>query len=420
MKKNVLWISNIPTKAFSKVLKSDFNGLWIETLIPFFEKTNDFNLMIVTIGTTSKPILFEQNGIKYCLLPGNSSFKYNKTYKDSIKDWEFVYNNFPPDLLFLWGSECIPSVYAVRFFKTKNIPIALFVQGILNSINRHKNGKISFFDKIMSFSIRDLIKFDFWPFNTFSSIKSINNERYIFNNCNSFFIENNWARDEINKIINYKIKDFYFIELPINEIFFLKHNNRPLSNTKYLKLLSLSINTPLKGCHVVIKAAKLLKDKGIDFKISFTGRNPFHVPFYKTTWYQNYIKRIIKENGLMSQINFLGTLNQIDYAKELMNSNYFISASFCENHSSSVKEAIAVGKPVLSTNVGGISQYFVSGYNGLFFHTNDEYDLTKKIISFINENYPSKSNKINISKSPFYNEIIFEKMVDYYNKILKK
>jgi glycosyltransferase involved in cell wall biosynthesis len=91
-----------------------------------------------------------------------------------------------------------------------------------------------------------------------------------------------------------------------------------------------------------------------------------------------------------------------------------------ENHSSSIKEAMLLGLPVLTTDVGGIKEYFSNNKNGYFFKTNDEKDLSEKIIylfdhrdkliEFSNE---SKKYKVN-------NEEIFKYLIDIYSKIDKK
>jgi glycosyltransferase involved in cell wall biosynthesis len=418
MKQKILWITNIPTQNFVELTNLKSNGLWIDTLIPFFEKSQEFDIAIATIGKTKKILRKKISRVEYYLLPGDNSFHYKRSNKKSLKDWEEVFNSFQPNIVMIWGTECLHSRNAVKISLLNKIPFVVFVQGILSTIYKQKFGKVNLLTRIKSFSVRDFIKLSFSPFTNFDEIKKVKNEAYILNNSNGIIVENNWSKNTIVDILSDKFKVFYNLNLPVNNLF-MNSKSSFNSNFNELKIFSISISNPSKGPHILIKAANTLTIRKIPFHIYFTGKDPHRLIFYRRTWFQNYIIKLIKEFDLGNNISFTGEVPQNELLKLLTSSSIFVSPSFVENHSSSIKEAMLLGLPVLTTDVGGIKEYFTNNKNGYFFETNNEKDLSEKIIflfdhrdklmEFSNE---SKKYKVN-------NEEIFKYLVDIYSKIDK-
>jgi glycosyltransferase involved in cell wall biosynthesis len=419
MKQKILWITNIPTKNFVEFTNVKSNGLWIDTLIPFFEKSEEFEIAIAAIGKTKKILRKKISQIEYYLLPGDNSFHYKRSNKKSFQDWEEVFKSFQPNIVMIWGTECLHSRNAVKISLLKKIPFIVFVQGILSTIYKYKFGKVSLLTRIKSFSIRDVIKLSFSPFSNFDEIKKLKNEAYILNNSNGIIVENNWSKDIIIKLLSDKFKVFFNLNLPVNDLFMNSNSSFNLNFNKFI-ISSISISNPSKGPHLLIQAANTLKIRKIPFHIYFTGKDPHRLISYRRTWFQNYIIKLIKDFDLRNNITFTGELSQNELIKLLKSSSIFVSPSFVENHSSSIKEAMLLGLPVLTTDVGGIKEYFSNNKNGYFFKTNDEKDLSEKIIylfdhrdkliEFSNE---SKKYKVN-------NEEIFKYLIDIYSKIDKK
>ena len=67
------------------------------------------------------------------------------------------------------------------------------------------------------------------------------------------------------------------------------------------------------------------------------------------------IKKKYKKEVDFQDIEFLGKLTADNLVKQLCNSNFYIHPSYIENSPNSVCEAMALGMPVIATNVGGIN-----------------------------------------------------------------
>ena len=83
-----------------------------------------------------------------------------------------------------------------------------------------------------------------------------------------------------------------------------------------------------------------------------------------------------------------------------------------------ILEAMRVGMPVISTNVGGIKEQVIDGDNGYLVNVNDIEDLLLKIKIFY-EN-PELVKTMGIESNRIFNEkFLMKKMIMQYNSILK-
>jgi len=69
---------------------------------------------------------------------------------------------------------------------------------------------------------------------------------------------------------------------------------------------------------------------------------------------------------------------------QLCNSNFYIHPSYIENSPNSVCEAMALGMPIISTNVGGINSLINDKFEGLLVQEGEPYSLAAAIIELIN------------------------------------
>jgi len=157
---------------------------------------------------------------------------------------------------------------------------------------------------------------------------------------------------------------------------------------------------PLKGLHIAIEALKILKRDYPLSKIYITGESPLEVPFYKITSYQKYIKKLILSNNLADDIIFLGTLNEKCMCNQYLKSNVFVSCSSIENSSNAIGEALALGMPIVASDVGGTKDYITHQVNGFLYQADAPYMLAFYISKCFNNLY-CKYNPLNIIKEKF-------------------
>lgn len=127
---------------------------------------------------------------------------------------------------------------------------------------------------------------------------------------------------------------------------------------------------PIKGFDRLIRAAKIVRDRGYKFKIYLAGTGPE----------EQTLKNMIQEYGLKDYIALLGFIkNPYPLMK---NSDAFIMSSVSEALPTVLCEAMILGVPSLVTNCSGCRGLVDSGEFGLMAEQDDD-DLAEKMILYM-------------------------------------
>lgn len=97
----------------------------------------------------------------------------------------------------------------------------------------------------------------------------------------------------------------------------------------------------------------------------------------------HHCKALVKELGLEDTVEFTGFLNKAALVEKSKDCNIFINTTNFDNTPVSVVEAMALGLPVITTNVGGIPDLIDHEINGLVIEPRNEqafYDSIKRVM----------------------------------------
>lgn len=100
--------------------------------------------------------------------------------------------------------------------------------------------------------------------------------------------------------------------------------------------------------------------------------------------------RFVKNNNV--EVLFTGKLSKEEWIELSKEYNMFINTTHFDNTPISVIEAMALGLPVISTNVGGIPFLLEHDFSALLINDNDVEDMTNQIIRLMKE--PKLAQKI--------------------------
>jgi len=136
-----------------------------------------------------------------------------------------------------------------------------------------------------------------------------------------------------------------------------------------------------------------------------------------TKEYKSNLKTLIQELGLSNKIIFTGYIKQRDLPKYYSVASIFISPSHMETAPLAIREAIAIGVPVVAVNVGGTSEYVRDGLDGILISAVNEKQIADAVIKLL--------LKVNIkraktSKKRFTWDRYIIDMKKIFNEILKK
>ncbi|AOY75603.1 glycosyltransferase [Clostridium formicaceticum] len=106
-----------------------------------------------------------------------------------------------------------------------------------------------------------------------------------------------------------------------------------------------TIDVVYKGQEDVIKAIAILKREGYDIKYQLVGGGS-----------KEYLKKNAIENGVLDQIEFIGSLKHEDVFKWLDNIDIYVHPSKQEGLSRAIIEAMSKGCPIFGADAGGIHE----------------------------------------------------------------
>lgn len=123
--------------------------------------------------------------------------------------------------------------------------------------------------------------------------------------------------------------------------------------------------TPSKGQMILVKTAKLLKDKKMKFKLTLVGGGEdFEI-----------IQEALKKMGLSDCVNLTGPVSH-DRVKEILStSDVFVLPSFAEGVPVALMEAMAMEIPVISTKITGIHELIEDKVDGFLVEASNEIQL---------------------------------------------
>jgi len=109
-----------------------------------------------------------------------------------------------------------------------------------------------------------------------------------------------------------------------------------------------------KGQLLLVEAAVKLLNEGEDLQLTLAGDGPMRVD----------IEDLIKKHNLTEKINITGWVSSDRVRQELLDSAVLVLPSFAEGLPVVIMEAMALGRPVITTYIAGIPELVIPGENG--------------------------------------------------------
>ncbi len=128
---------------------------------------------------------------------------------------------------------------------------------------------------------------------------------------------------------------------------------------------------PIKGLHYMLLALPQIQNVYPDVVVYVAGNSLVNYTTLKDklkiSAYGKYLRRLIKKYNLEKSIVFLGRLDAEQMKQQYLRSNLFVCCSTIENSPNSLGEAMILGVPCVSAQVGGIASIFDDGKDGILY-----------------------------------------------------
>lgn len=147
---------------------------------------------------------------------------------------------------------------------------------------------------------------------------------------------------------------------------------KPKASTDRLRVISVGRFFWKKGYEYALDAMCLLKEQGVKFSYTLIaeGVTPSSIVFQ------------IHQLGLSEHVSIINGLSHEEVLNKIEQHDVLLLPSVEEGIANVVLEAMAIGTPVITTDVGGMEEIVNSGANGYVVKVRDVYAIVQALINF--------------------------------------
>lgn len=376
----IIWLCNMIHPEIASLFseKSGNGGGWINTTYERLIGESDVELSYVFLSSNGVEDV-ERNEQHYRV----KSVSSDRKVEDLISRFEIVIKEIRPDVIHIWGTEYIHSYAMTEAAKRTGFQnkVVISIQGLIEMCSYHYMSNIPAAVQT-SFTMRDLFKKD-----TLLHQKKTFQKRGIYERKALLNVEHVIGRTFWDKacisLINPNAK-YHFNNESLRKTFYT--NRWDITKIQKHSIFVSQSHYPIKGFHNVLTAVNMLSKKYPDIIVYVSGSRNAFIKGFKMQAYGRYIQNLIKEYALEDRVIYLGNLSEQQMLKQYLKSNVFVSPSSIENSPNSVCEAMILGMPVISSNVGGVADLLKHGEEGFLYQADAPYLLAYYLsIFFENE-----------------------------------
>jgi glycosyltransferase involved in cell wall biosynthesis len=288
-----------------------------------------------------------------------------------------VIKQFNPDIIHVFGTECPFGLLAAK----TQIPVVVHIQGILNPyVKKWFPVGYNNFQMFWNTSFFKAIKLSGYWADFIRQKKLARREVEIFNVTRYFSGRTDWDRRLVG-LMSQESK-YYHCEEMLRPTFY-NHQWRIHENSDKIQLISIINPNMYKGIETILETAKHLKTFS-KYQIAWTIAGVSHdSPLVKI--FTKKTKISPKDVG----VEFIGPTQETLLVNKMLDADLFIHPSHIDNSPNSLCEAMVLGMPIISSNVGGIQSLLSDKVEGLLVQDGETFGLAGAILELINN--PSRS-----------------------------
>lgn len=384
----ILWLCNImlPQIAENISRQEGYGGGWLVGLSKDLMKEDNIELTVCfPLGSEKKILKGNIERLQYYSFPQEvpDPTKYNKKIE---KYFKMIINEVNPDIIHIFGTEYPHTLAMVNVCNELSIVdrVVINIQGLCSIISDHYYANLPI-SIINAWTLRDFLKQDnirqqrakFVKRGEYE-IEAIQNTRHVI------------GRTDWDKACTFQINPratYHFCNETLRDSFY--ENTWDISKCDRHSIFISQSGYPIKGLHHLLEAMPLVIKHFPDMHVYVAGSDITSVRTLndklRITTYGKYINELINKYSLRNYITFIGDLNEDEMCERFLKSHVFISPSSIENSSNSVGEAMILGTPTISSDVGGIKNMLTHNIDGYVYQHDATYMLAHYICKIFNE-----------------------------------
>ena len=369
----ILWIVNIvmPELAEQLGIPIAASGSWLIDIADGIS-TGDNQIAIACVYG-NKYEKKEHNNKTYYLLPGNGKnlLFYTKKYE---KIWKKIVEDFRPDVIHIHGTEYSQGLACMR--AVNNVPYIISIQGMLNRIKDVDLGEIPLHHFIFGRSISQWMHLNGEIEMHLLNKKNAKYEKEMFERASAINGVSTWDTS-IARSFNQSLK-VYKLDYNLRDSYY--HSRKwSIEGAKNYSIFTNPGSMPLKGLHILIKAAALLVEKYPQLEIRVPGMAGENGNVKVTGAYSNYLHKLIKELNMENHIVFLGKQSEQQMVENTLAARVTVIPSAIEGASLILHEAMFLGAPCIATFRGGMADFVSDKVDGFLYDFSEFTYLSERL-----------------------------------------
>lgn len=354
---------------------------WINSLLDKLILQDDIEIAVAFFSSKVKTFTIHDEGnytqyvipsykTKLDKILRNLTFDDNR-FNESEHIIMSVITQYKPDIIHIFGTESSFGLISSKI----NIPVIIHIQGILNPVV-YKWFPLGYtnFHMLRHTPLHKIIKFSgFWA--DYIRYKHLaKREIEIYRITKYFNGRTDWDR-RVTALMSQSAK-YYHCEEMLRPTFYTSQWSIPKKGNT-IQLISIINPNMYKGIETILETAKLLKtyfNRQLSWIVAgVTEDSPLVKIFTNKT----------KIDAQSVNVEFIGSIQEACLVPKMLDSDIFIHASHIDNSSNSLCEAMVLGMPIISTNVGGIQSLLTDNKEGVLVQDGESFGLAGAVIELI-------------------------------------
>ena len=370
----VLWLANtlLPHAAKAMHVSASKPESWILGAYEKIKERDDVSL-IYLFPHKEPSLVYEEGRTVFLSYPQKKQNKYEPSQRAALEE---VFKKYRPDIVHIFGSEYPHTYAAVLAAESTGLlsRTVIHIQGLCSVIAKHYFAGLPFLAR-HGYTLRDFLRRDN-PYRAMLSfrrrgkyeIEALRRAHHVIGRTDWDYACTKGYNPEVN---------YHFCNETLRPAFY-EDKVWCYEECEKHSLFVSQCSYPLKGFHLALEAMREIVKAYPDAKLYTTGKSPFSLSFkgkLRQGYYHKYLGKLIRKYRLEKNVVFLGFLDERSMRDRYLSANVFISPSSLENSSNSVGEAMILGTPVISSDVGGIKSLMSHEGEGYLYQADAPYML---------------------------------------------
>lgn len=170
----------------------------------------------------------------------------------------------------------------------------------------------------------------------------------------------------------------------------------------------------------VVSSGRLVPWKGFDLLIRSLKDSNYNLVIIGDGPDKERLVNIAKENNVLERVIFTGKLKREELLSYVLGSKVFVLPTSFESFSFMLVEAMMLGKPVVSFNIGNLKEIIDNGVNGILLEEKDPKILSQTIDGLIKDEELLKNmgTKAKEKSKEFSSEILIDNIENLFKKMI--